>query len=91
MGYKKANCILPKELLTAIQQHIDGECIYIPRKAGQRKQWGECSKNRGQLAQRNRKIFEEYRCGISVEILSSKYYLSPKTIYKILSAMKKSN
>lgn len=89
MGYKNAICVLPSDLLIAIQQHIDGEYIYIPRKADNKKQWGELKNSRHQLDKRNRAIFEEYRCGTAVEVLAEQYYLSPKTIYKILSAMKK--
>jgi len=91
MGYKKASCVLPKDLLMAVQQHIDGEYIYIPRKAGHKKQWGERKNSRYHLDQRNRTIFEQYQCGISVEVLARRYYLSPKTIYKILSAVKNGN
>ena len=32
MSYKKANEVLPQALLNAVQQYIDGEYIYIPRK-----------------------------------------------------------
>ena len=89
MGYKKAGCILPKDLLAAVQQHIDGEYIYIPRKRGRRKHWGECNNSRYQLDRRNRAIYEHYHCGKSVEELAEQYYLSSKTIYKIISAQKK--
>ena len=88
MGYKKAMCVLPNDLLVAVQKYVDGEYIYIPRKAGNKKQWGEHKNSRYQLDQRNRAISEQYQCGVSVEALSRQYYLSPKTIYKILSAVK---
>ena len=32
MSYKKADKILPKELLELIQQYVEGESIYIPRR-----------------------------------------------------------
>lgn len=89
MGYKNAICVLPSDLLIAIQQHIDGEYIYIPRKADNKKQWGELKNSRHQLDKRNRAILEQYQYGMPVEKLAERYYLSPKTIYKILSAMKK--
>ena len=41
MSYKKAEHILPQELLRRIQEYVDGESIYIPRKEGKRKPWGE--------------------------------------------------
>ena len=90
MDYKNATCILPKDLLIALQEYVDGEYIYIPRKAENRKRWGESNNSRGQFAKRNQEIFEQYQCGISVEELAGRYCLSSKAVYKILSAMKKS-
>ena len=87
MGYKKAMCVLPNDLLVAVQKYVDGEYIYIPRKTGTKKQWGERKNSRCQLDQRDRAIFDQYQCGISVEALARQYFLSPKTIYKILSVV----
>ena len=33
MGYMKAEEILPIEIIELIQQYVDGENIYIPRKS----------------------------------------------------------
>lgn len=33
MGYIRAEEILPKEVVALIQQYVDGQTIYIPRKA----------------------------------------------------------
>lgn len=41
MGYRKAVKILPPEVVALIQQYVDGEYIYIPRKEENRKSWGE--------------------------------------------------
>ena len=90
MDYKNARCILPKDLLIALQEYADGEYIYIPRKAENKKRWGERTNSRGLLAKRNREIFMQYQDGTSVEALAEQYYLSSKTVYKILSAEKKS-
>jgi len=88
MGYKKAIFVLPNELLVAVQKYVDGEYIYIPRLVGNKKKWGERNNSRYQLNNRNRAILEQYQYGISVEALARQYFLSPKTIYKILSAEK---
>lgn len=88
MGYKNAISVLPDKLIAAIQKHIDGEYLYIPRKIENKKAWGELKNSRQLYAERNAAIFKEYKCGISVEELANKYYLSPKTLYKILSMMK---
>ncbi len=88
MGYRNAACVLPHELLAAVQEHIDGEYIYIPRRAENKKGWGELKNTRHSFSARNKAIFAGYSAGISVERLASEYYLSPKTVYKILSKIK---
>ena len=40
MRYIKAEDILPDEIVELIQQYVDGETIYIPRKAENRLAWG---------------------------------------------------
>ena len=89
MGYKKVTCILPDELLIAVQQYVDGEYIYIPRKTENKKKWGELKNSRDQLIHRNRMIFKEYQSGVPVKELAERYHLSPKTVYKILSSARK--
>ncbi|HML33233.1 MULTISPECIES: CD3324 family protein [Sporomusa] len=84
MGYKNAICVLPDKLIAAIQEYIDGEYLYIPRKVENKKSWGELKNTRNFLSTRNKAIFDEYRNGISVEQLAADYYLSPKTVYKII-------
>ena len=87
MGYKNAIRVLPDDLIMAIQEYIDGEYLYIPRKEENKKGWGESSNSRQILDERNATIFDEYKRGTPVLQLANKFYLSPKTIYKILSAM----
>ena len=88
MGYKNAMSVLPVDLLEAIQQHIDGEYLYIPRRSENRKRWGELKNSRRYAQERNAVIFVEHQRGVSVQELGVRYYLSPKTIYKILADMK---
>lgn len=88
MSYKNAVSVFPAYLLEAIQQYIDGEYIYIPRKAENKKRWGEVKNSRQYIQERNEIIFSQYRDGISVEDIASCNYLSPKTIYKILANRK---
>nr|WP_275507582.1 CD3324 family protein [Clostridium ragsdalei] len=88
LGYKKAADVLPLELVSQIQDYIDGEYIYIPRKQCNRKTWGEKSGSRNMLFYRNLEIYSKYRKGASIDYLSETYYLAPKTIQKILSKMK---
>ncbi len=88
MGYKKADSILPQHLLCAVQEYIDGEYLYIPRKNENKKQWGEKTQNRQRLLARNNEIAAKRRAGWPVATLAEQYCLSAKAVYKILSALK---
>ena len=50
MSYKKATNLLPDELLREVQQYVDGELIYIPRLDANRRDWGQDTSTRGELA-----------------------------------------
>jgi len=71
-------------LVAIIQQYIDGEYIYIPRKETTRKKWGTDTSTRKDLLERNNRIYEDYQNGILVSDLVEKYYLSLKSIQRIL-------
>lgn len=86
MGYTNATEVLPKNLLRAVQRYIDGECVYIPRRDDRRKAWGEQTQTRADIAARNRDIRHGRDRGMTVQELANMFYLSPKTIYRILGA-----
>ena len=88
MSYKNATHILPKDLLRRVQQYVDGEFLYIPRAAGSKKAWGESTSIRQELLERNRRIYAEYLSGISMDALAAKYYLSLKSIQRIVRQLK---
>lgn len=88
MGYKRAEKILPQEIIELIQEYVDGEYIYIPRKKGQRKKWGQTTQIRQELILRNISIFEDYQNGLSILELSENYFLSTKSIQRIIHQMK---
>ncbi|MHB9941977.1 hypothetical protein CF065_10180 [Clostridium sporogenes] len=85
MGYKQANKIFPADLLNEIQNYVDGQYVYIPRKDGNQRMWGEVNRSKEIISKRNIEIFKKYNNGISVKEVASMYYLSPKTIYKIIN------
>ncbi len=89
MGYKRAEEILPVELIELIQQYVDGTNIYIPRREGNRATWGYANNTREKLSNRDEKIYREYLEGKNVYELSEKYYLSDKSIWRIIRNMKK--
>jgi len=84
MGYKKAAKVLPVELLKVIQEYVDGEYLYIPRKEEMRKDWGSNTNIRIELKERNKEIYTDYESGDSINELSKKYYLSVKSIQRII-------
>ncbi|MBQ8302423.1 MAG: hypothetical protein IJX97_02605 [Clostridia bacterium] len=88
MGYKQGSGLLPAELIEKIQEYVDGETVYIPRKSTKRKKWGESSGNNTSLAERNAEIYEKYKNGKSVKALSEEYFISTQGIYKILTKFK---
>jgi Mor family transcriptional regulator len=88
MSYRKAEQILPVEIIELIQQYVDGECIYIPRKTNNRREWGEGTRIREELYKRNGLIYADYKKGMTVNELASSYYLSDKSIQRIIREMK---
>lgn len=88
MKYVKAQTVLPEEIIELIQEYVDGEYLYIPRKNGNEKSWGEKNGTRKSLQNRNKEIYENYILGTSVNELAEKYYLSEKSIRRILSEAK---
>lgn len=84
MGYVKAQSVLPEEIIELIQQYIDGEYVYIPRKNGNEKSWGEKNGTRSSLNERNAEILKKYVEGTPVIELSQQYYLSEKSIRRII-------
>lgn len=88
MGYKRAEEILPAEIIELIQQYADGVNIYIPRKNENRAKWGQVSKAKEKRSARDEKIYKEYGSGLKVRELAAKYFLSEKSIQRILRQMK---
>ncbi|HIY61761.1 MAG TPA: hypothetical protein H9912_05680 [Candidatus Eisenbergiella stercorigallinarum] len=89
MGYRKAETILPPEVVALIQQYVDGEYIYIPRREGKRKSWGETTGCRKETGERNRRIWLDYRSGARTDELAAKYFLSVKSIQRIVTEEKR--
>lgn len=84
MSYVKAVDVLPDEILELIQNYVDGEYIYIPRKEDNKKSWGENTDYRKEIEKRNSMIYEKYKTGVKIKILAEKYFLSEKSIQRIV-------
>lgn len=89
MRYQRANEILPEELVELIQNYIDGEYVYIPRKQKNKRNWGEGTGAREERKRRDRSIYKDYLSGFCVRILAERYYLSEKSIQRIVLQEKK--
>lgn len=89
MQYKKATHVLPKDLLKQVQSYVDGEYLYIPRVSGKKKQWGSSTATRKELDRRNKAIYRDHLAGIRTKVIAERYYLSPKSVQRIIRQMKK--
>jgi len=89
MNYVKAKNVLPPELLEMIQEYAAGTYLYIPQKCESRKNWGESKDSRTWYNNRNQRIYESYKKGFSVSEISHKFFLSEKSVYRIISSEKK--
>lgn len=89
MSYKKATQILPQELLEKVQEYIDGEFLYIPRISERKRGWGETTRIRQELMDRNERIFTDYIAGERMESLADRYFLSIKSIQRIVGQQKR--
>lgn len=88
MSYIKAEEILPIEVIELIQQYVDGRNLYIPRKAENRREWGTQTETRQALLVRNDKIYADYLAGETISQLAVRYYLSEKSIQRIIREKK---
>ena len=86
MSYIRADEILPRELLEAVQQYVDGQIIYIPRK--EKQEWGSGTSAKEFFRERNERIFQAWQKGISEDELSRRFSLSRKSIQRILRSQK---
>ena len=88
MSYIKADEVLPQNIIKIIQQYIDGENIYIPKKEGSRVDWGVKTGAKKELRRRNTSIYRDYTNGTTVAVLAERYYLSDKSIQRIIREMR---
>lgn len=87
MGYLRAEEVLPKEVLALIQQYVDGQMIYIPRKEGCQRSWGSGTDTKKDLARRNKQIYAAYRSGDTVKKIAENYCLTEKSVQRIIRTL----
>lgn len=84
MCYIAAKEILPMEILELIQNYVEGEYIYIPKKEINKKPWGATTTTKKEINLRDASIYSEYMKGVSRKTLAEKYFLSKKSIDRII-------
>ena len=84
MRYLKAEDVLPAQLLAQVQEYADGVYLYIPRRDDHRQSWGNSTRYREELEQRNESIRTQHRAGMATRELAEQFHLSVKTIQRIL-------
>jgi len=88
MKYIKAQDVLPEEIIKIIQEYVDGDYLYVPRKNENHKAWGEKSGIKSSLKMRNTEIYNKYIDGATINELTQEYYLSEKSIRRIIGQKK---
>lgn len=91
MSYKNGRDVLPPGLLKELQKYIDGELIYVPKRADRRAGWGEMNGTRRMIEKRNQEIYRKYMSGSSVMELIRQYHLSEDSIRKIILKVRNEN
>lgn len=87
MKYRNANSILPKELIELIQEHVQGEYIYIPIK--DKYVVESVTDYKTELKKRDAHIYTKYLEGLSNKQLAEKYNLSESSIRRIIIKQRK--
>ena len=91
MSYKRADEILPQEILKILQKYAGGEFIYVPKCGEVRRKWGTNTGTRENLYHRNKQILAEYENGATTKELAERYFLTEKSIQRIIRNMKKTS
>jgi len=89
MRYVNAQDIFPEDVLALMQQYADGAYIYVPKKAENRKKWGDNTRSKIQTRERNAQIYAQYKSGKKVQELAARHFLSEKSIERIITLGKK--
>jgi Ser/Thr protein kinase RdoA (MazF antagonist) len=84
MKYVNGMEVFPSELLELLQDYVQGQYVYIPKRDKSKEKWGAKTTYRKELDMRNSHIYTKYLTGLSVKQLVEKYHLSEKSIKRIL-------
>lgn len=90
MSYIRAEEVLPEEILAIVQKYVDGQMLYIPRKSDHKKMWGACTGTKKNLELRNACMYARFQEGVSVKELADEYFLTEKSVQRIIRNFKPS-
>lgn len=91
MDYVRAADVLPEWLLGMVQEYAAGTCLYIPQRCGDRRRWGGSTDSGSWYRDRNRRIYLCRMEGIPVREISRRFFLSEKSVYRIILQEKRQN
>lgn len=89
MKYQNGKELFPAELLALIQDYVEGQYVYIPKRDESKEKWGSQTTYRRELDLRNSHIYTDFLKGFEIRILSERYSLSEKSIRRILLLKRK--
>lgn len=89
MKYKNAKDVLPEELLSRVQEYIQGEYLYVPVREKRAAELSDAYKT--ELGKRDAHIYTGYLEGMSRKQLSGIYNLSESSVRRILVKQRKGN
>ncbi|MBI9014804.1 MAG: phosphotransferase [Clostridiales bacterium] len=89
MKYVNAVTVLPDELIKEIKKYVEGVYVYIPQNESKKKKWGSNTNTQREMKLRNTRIYDNYLEGNDVEAIAEKYYLSVKSIRRIILQYKR--
>ena len=90
MSYMRANEVLPAEVLAVVQQYVEGEMLYIPKRSDSKRAWGAGTETKKTLELRNARMYDMYCKGVSLKELSDEFFLTEKSVQRIMRNLKPS-
>jgi Mor family transcriptional regulator len=84
MRYINAKDVLPETLLVQIQQYVKGKAIYIPQFENEKEAWGNNTRTKSDIFERNYEIKQRKASGATIYELMLEYNLAYDTIKSII-------
>lgn len=89
MRYVNGNSVLPQELIKEIRKYVEGLYVYIPKSDEKSRKINTETNFRKEIKNRNRRIYDQFLSGKSIEEIAVQNYLSEKSIRRIVLIKKR--